>query len=254
MFSRLTSSRIWPTSDCFNPQPRPRPRPRRAARLRFSSMVRLGDVPLKGFWNTRPISWARACSSHRVTSRPASRMVPSSTRNVPATAFSRVDFPEPLVPMMITQEPAASSWFTPRRERISLGVPELNVFATPRISSMGNPQALFAQKLRHDEGAEHEHCRDQLQVVGTKTPPQRHSDQQPEEHRTHHRADDRSAKLVCSCECYHDNDACQPPYHHSDSHAHVREPLVLRQQGSGQRHEAVRDHHSEYDHIGVVDS
>src|SRR5713101_4255007 len=144
-------------------------------------------------------------------------MVPSSTRNVPAMAFSKVDFPEPLVPMMITQEPAASSRFTPRRERTSLGVPELKVFATSWISSMGNPRALFAQKLRHDEGAEDEHCRNQLQVVGTKAPPQRHSDQQPEEHGTHHRADDRRAQLVRPCECFPDDDAGQPPHHHSDS-------------------------------------
>src|ERR1700716_4303069 len=113
------------------------------------------------------MSSARACSGHRVTSRPAHRMVPSSTRNVPATAFSRVDFPEPLVPMMITQEPAARSRFSPRRERTSFGVSALNVFATPWISSMSTPQALLTQELWHDEGAEDEHCRDHLQVVGT---------------------------------------------------------------------------------------
>src|ERR1035438_934723 len=152
-------------------------------------MERPGDVPLNGFWNTRPISVARACSGHRVTSRPASRMFPSSTGKVPATAFSRVDFPEPLVPMMITQEPSASSRFTPRKERTSFGVPGLNVFETPRTSSMRAPQALFPQELRHNERAEDKYRCDQLQIVGTEAPSQRHGYQQPEEHRTHHRTD-----------------------------------------------------------------
>src|SRR4029077_19776408 len=98
-------------------------------------------------------------------------MVPPSPKNTPATAFSKVDFPEPLVPMMMTQEPAASSRFTPRRERTSLGVSALNVFATFWISSMGAPQALFlAQELRHDERTEDEYGGDQLQIVGTESP------------------------------------------------------------------------------------
>src|SRR5579862_3319941 len=179
------------------------------------------------------MSSARACSGQRVTSRPASRMLPSSTRNVPATAFSRVDLPEPLVPMMITQEPAASSRFTPRSERTSFGVSALKVFATPRISSMSAPQALLAQELWNDESAEDEHSRDQLQVVGAESPAQGHGYKQAEEHRTHNRTDDRRAQLICSDQRFADDDAGQPPDHHPDPHAHIRKALVLRQQSAG---------------------
>jgi hypothetical protein len=58
-------------------------------------------------------------------------MLPSSTGNVPATAFNRVDFPEPLVPMMMTQELEANSRFRPWRERTSFGVSGLKIFETP---------------------------------------------------------------------------------------------------------------------------
>jgi hypothetical protein len=65
-------------------------------------MVRLGEVPLNGFETRAHQFGARMLGPSRyVASR--ERMVPSSTRNVPATAFSKVDFPEPLVPMMITR-------------------------------------------------------------------------------------------------------------------------------------------------------
>jgi len=47
---------------------------------------------------------------------------------------------------------------------------------------MGAPQALFlAQELRHDEGAEDKYGSDQLQVIGTESPAQRHRYQQTEE-------------------------------------------------------------------------
>ncbi len=77
---------------------------------------------------------------------------------------------------------------------------------------------------------------------------------QPEEHGTHHRADNRRAQLVRPDQRFSDDDAGQSPHHHSDSHADVRESLILRQQRSGQRHEAVRNRHSEDDHVGVVDA
>ena len=93
---RRASSRV-------SAQPRPRGRPRRAASARFSAIDMIGAVPLNGFWKTRPISDARRCSGQRVTSVPSRRIVPASTRNVPATAFSSVDLPEPFVPMTIDE-------------------------------------------------------------------------------------------------------------------------------------------------------
>ena len=83
----------------------------------------LGAVPLKGFWKTRPMSVARRCSGQRVTSWPARRMLPRSTRNVPATAFSSVDLPEPFVPMTMTNEPGSMVRLTPCSARTSFGVP-----------------------------------------------------------------------------------------------------------------------------------
>src|SRR5271170_4335411 len=124
------------------------------------------------------MSAARACSGQRVTSRSARRRRPSSTKNVPATAFNSVDFPEPLVPMMMTQEPAARSRFTPRRERTSFTVPGLKVFEMDCSSSMRASQAFFTQELRDDESEEDEYGGDQLQVGGTETPAQRHGNQQ----------------------------------------------------------------------------
>src|ERR1700730_12752184 len=103
------------------------------------------------------MSAARACSGHRVTSLPARRMWPSSTKNVPATAFSRGDFPEPLVPMMITQEPAAKSKFMLRSERTSFTVPGLNVLEMDLTSSMRAPQAFPSQELRNHQREENEH-------------------------------------------------------------------------------------------------
>src|SRR5205085_5167356 len=61
------------------PISKPRDRPRRAASERFSAIVRFGDVPLNGFWNTRPINLARRNSGHAVTSWPAIRRLPLST-------------------------------------------------------------------------------------------------------------------------------------------------------------------------------
>ena len=117
-----TRSRISALREGRNAQARPRGRPRRAARARFSEIVMFAAVPLKGFWKTRPISLARRCSGQRVTSRSARRIRPSSTRNVPATAFKSVDLPEPFVPTTTTNEPAGINRLTSRKARTSLGV------------------------------------------------------------------------------------------------------------------------------------
>ena len=64
-------------------------------------------MPLNGFWNTRPMSFARRCSGHFVIVWPASVIVPLSAMNEPATALRSVDLPDPLVPMMIRNEPGS---------------------------------------------------------------------------------------------------------------------------------------------------
>src|SRR5512133_1645904 len=108
------------------------------------------------------MNFARLCSGHLVTSLLAKWILPSSSRNVPATAFSSVDLPEPLVPTTITNEPSSSFRSTPCSERTSLMVPALKVLRMPRSSSMGRLHFLpvqLAQQSRHDQRHKHEGSR-----------------------------------------------------------------------------------------------
>ena len=118
-------------------------RPRRAASTRFSAIDIDGAVPLNGFWNTRPMSDARRCSGQRrdVRARPAESS-PRSTKNPPATALSSVDFPDPFVPMTMTNEPSSTVRSTPRSARTSFGVPALKVLKTLRSSSTATSPGL----------------------------------------------------------------------------------------------------------------
>src|SRR2546425_8655505 len=114
------------------------------------------------------MSVARRCSGQRVTSLPARQIVPVSTRNVPATALRSVDLPEPLVPMTMTKDPSVIVRSTLCRARTSFGVPALNVFEIPRISSIGHSGFAFLQTLQEvgqDEGRKHENRSDQLQII-----------------------------------------------------------------------------------------
>ena len=141
-------------------------------------MDMLGAVPLNGFWNTRPMSFARRCSGQRVMFWPASMSLPASAMNVPATALSRVDLPEPFVPMMRRNEPRSSRSETSRNARTSLGVPGLNVLVMLVISSISDGGWLriggwleLAQQRRGDQRHEHKRRGDELQIVGVQAPP-----------------------------------------------------------------------------------
>src|SRR5215471_4358866 len=119
---------------------------------------------------------------------PAKLIEPLSTMNVPATAFSKVDLPEPLVPMMIRNEPVSSRSETPRRARTSLGVPGLKVFTILEISSMSGNGGLrgrleFPHQTGSDEGNENEGGCDKFQVVWIEPAAQRDGYQQPEQYR-----------------------------------------------------------------------
>src|SRR6266478_901048 len=157
------------------------------------------------------MSSARAYSGQRVTSRPARRMLPSSTKNVPATALRKVDFPEPLVPMMITHEPGSRVRLTPRSERTSLGVPELKVLAMERTSSMCSPEPRLAKELRHDECDEDEAGGDELEIVGTEAPAEGDSDHQAKKDGSHHSANKSQSHLIGANQRFADDDACEPP-------------------------------------------
>src|ERR1051325_8891148 len=117
-------------------------------------------------------------------------IAPRSTRNPPATAFSSVDFPEPFVPMTMTNDPSSMSSDTPRRARTSFGVPAKNVFRTSRRRSM---PFRFLHEHGQDERAEHERRRHELEVIRIQSPAQRQRDDQSEKHRAHDRADERGA-------------------------------------------------------------
>src|SRR5215831_8562283 len=95
---------------------------------------------------------------------PARLIEPVSMMNVPATAFSKVDFPEPFVPMMIRNEPVSNRSDTPRNARTSFGVPGLKVLAMSEISSMSGPLGFeFAHQCGRDERDENEGGGDELQ-------------------------------------------------------------------------------------------
>src|SRR3954468_11030332 len=112
---------------------------------------------------------ARRCSGQRVTSCPAMEMAPRSTKKLPATALSSVDFPEPFVPMTVTNEPSSICSDTPRRARTSFGVPAKNVFCNSRSCSM---PSLFLHRRREDQRTEDEDRRYQLEVVRIQAPAQ----------------------------------------------------------------------------------
>src|SRR5690348_14595787 len=177
---RATAFRISLRRRDVSAQPNPRDRPRRAASDRFSAIVRFGDVPLNGFWNTRPINLARRNSGHAVTSWPAIRTLPLSTKNVPAIAFSNVDLPDPFVPITTTNDPPSSVRSTPCSDRTSLGPPGLNVFVTFCSLSMRHRHPLRSklyQEVRNDKRDEYEQGRDQLEIVRVQPPPQRDRDE-----------------------------------------------------------------------------
>src|SRR4051812_38522381 len=118
------------------------------------------------------MSFARRCSGQRVMFCPASVNEPRSGRNVPATALSRVDLPEPLVPMIIRNEPRSNRRDTSRRARTSLGVPGLKVLVRRAISSMSGGGRVrvsgrfeLTQERWGDERDENKAGGNQLEVV-----------------------------------------------------------------------------------------
>src|SRR3569833_4436107 len=80
---------------------------------------------------------ARRCSGQLVISCPDTEILPASTLNVPATALSSVDLPEPLVPSTMRNVPVGMVRDTFRSARTSFCVPPLNVFDIRSICSIG---------------------------------------------------------------------------------------------------------------------
>src|SRR5213080_370417 len=105
-------------------------------------------------------------------------MAPRSTKKLPATALSSVDFPEPFVPITVTNEPSSICSDTPRSARTSFSVPAKNVFCRSRSCSTP-PPVLHCH--RYDQRAENEDRRHQLEVVRIQAPAQGHGDDQSKE-------------------------------------------------------------------------
>src|SRR5262245_14429459 len=201
-------------------------------------MVMDGAVPLKGFWKTRPMSRARRCSGQCVTSRPARRIVPASSGNVPATALSSVDFPDPFVPITTTNDPGSIVKSMPASARTSFGVPSKNVLNALRISNIAWSLQYFGPQscqFGDDQRGQHEGRRNQLQIIGVESPSQGNRHEQTKYDRPHHGADQEPADLSRSYQRFTNDHTRQPPYEHADPHLHVRETLVLGQQRARQR-------------------
>src|SRR5262245_36525673 len=104
-------------------------------------------------------------------------MEPLSTRNVPATALRSVDFPEPLVPMMIRNELGSNRSETLRSARTSFGVPGLKVLVMLETSSMSGGGRFcwrhrfqLAQKRGRYECNENKCGSDEFKVIRVQPP------------------------------------------------------------------------------------
>src|SRR5438034_6419107 len=105
-------------------------------------------------------------------------IAPRSTRKLPAAAFSSVDFPEPFVPMTMTNDPSSICSDTPRKARTSLGVPSKKVFCNSRSCSMSFH---FLHEHRQHQRAEDEDRRHELEVIRIQSPSQGQGDDQSKE-------------------------------------------------------------------------
>src|SRR3546814_9353996 len=80
----------------------------------------------------------------------------------PETAVRKVDLPAPFEPMTVTNWPAGISSDRPRKARVSMGVPALNVMLKFFALSILTPsllaaQALFQQWYDQSDGRSEEH-------------------------------------------------------------------------------------------------
>src|SRR5205085_7300742 len=254
MPSVRTRSRISLRRRGDSAQPSPRPRPRRVASAMFSAIDISGAVPANGFWKTRPTSLARLCSGHAVTSSPAIRMEPSSTSKLPATALRSVDFPEPLVPITMRNEPSSIDRLTPRSARTSFGVSAWNVLRMAPTSSMRPPPAHSREEIGKHERRKHKQRRQQFEVVRIQARTQRNRDEKTEQDRSHRCAHNQEPEACAADERLAEDYARKPPYHHADSHLHVGKPLVLREQCAGEGSKPIGHREAENHHVADVDA
>ena len=158
-------------------------------------------MPVNGFWNTRPISRARRCSLHRVTSRPSRNIRPRPCPRLPAMAPSRLDFPEPLVPRTTVKLPRANSRSIASSARTSFGVPGWKTWETASSrratsgtawSPLGGGSAAerAAQRFGRTSTARTNRAVTSLSAFGREPGPHGDGDQQAKHQRASHRPRD----------------------------------------------------------------
>src|SRR5262245_23431087 len=162
-------------------------------------------------------------------------MVPASTGKLPATALSNVDFPDPLVPITITQEPSSIVRSIPQSAFTSFEVPGLNVLKTFCSSSMEHRFRLrsrdwledarlffeLGQNPRQDQRHENKAGGDQFEIVGIEPPTECNSDEQAEQNRSHDRTGECQSQTSRANQGFADDDAGQSPDHHADTHLDI---------------------------------
>src|SRR5919198_3695405 len=101
-------------------------------------------------------------------------MRPAVIDRLPAIAFNRLDFPDPLVPRTAVNVPRPSSRSTWSSARTSLAVPRLNACETPStrtalsntaVGSFGRGAKTAMQQPGKDQNTEDEERRHQLESV-----------------------------------------------------------------------------------------
>src|SRR5919108_5513154 len=111
-------------------------------------------------------------------------MAPSSTGKLPATALSKVDLPDPFVPITITQDPSSRVRSTPQSAFTSFDVPGFNVLQTFLSSSIehrfrlrsgdrlegARPFFELGQNPRQDQRRENKPGGDSFAIVWTGPP------------------------------------------------------------------------------------
>ena len=91
----------------------------------FSNIVIDGQVPIAGFWYTRPIFSRRLYSFCFVMSFPSTKIFPSSSSMLPQIIFKREVLPEPLLPTIDTNSPFSMVKLKSLNRHISWTVPGL---------------------------------------------------------------------------------------------------------------------------------
>src|SRR5438094_6170067 len=144
-------------------------------------------------------------------------------------AFSRLDFPDPLVPRTTVKVPRSSCRSTRSRARTSLAVPGWNTCerASNRSATSGMAWARLAPQLWEYQHAEHKKRRHQLEGVGVEPGPQCCCHKQTEDHRTREGSCNPSPDGTPPQQGLPKHEVRQSRDQRANAHFNVRESRVL---------------------------